>query len=135
MAPRCTIMPLSITSTESPICWATWKFCSTSRMVAPLRLISAKHSISAPMIAGASPLVGSSISSSWRGSMMARAIDSICFCPPDSEPARDSQNFRSAGKKPKIQSSRAVSIACSRAARIRFSLTVRSENTAIVSGT
>ena len=61
------------------------------------------------MIAGARPLVGSSISSSSRGSTIARAIDSICFCPPDSEPARDSQNFFSAGKKPKIQASRASS--------------------------
>ena len=41
---------------------ATRKFCSTSRIVTPVRLISLRHSISAPMIAGARPLVGSSIS-------------------------------------------------------------------------
>ena len=91
ISPRWTILPLSITSTVSPSSRAAWKFCSTSRMVAPRRLISAKHSISATTIAGARPLVGSSISSSLRGSTMARAIDSICFCPPDSAPARDSQ--------------------------------------------
>jgi hypothetical protein len=35
--------------------------------------------------------------------MMARAIDSICFWPPDSAATRASQNFLSVGKKPKIQ--------------------------------
>ena len=104
-------------------------------MVAPRRFTSAKHSTSALMIAGARPLVGSSIRSSLRGSMKARAKDSICFCPPDSVPARDSQNLLSAGKKPKIQSSRASSVGPSRAASTRFSFTVRSENTAMVSGT
>ena len=65
--------PLSITLTVSPISCATRKFCSTSRIVAPRRFTSFRQSISAPMIAGASPLVGSSISSSLRGSMKARA--------------------------------------------------------------
>ncbi len=87
------------------------------------------------MIAGARPLVGSSISKRRRGSTMARAIDSICFWPPDSVPARDSQNFFKAGKKPKIHSTRPESSARSRAASTRFSLTLRSEKTAIVSGT
>ncbi|MGD5429527.1 hypothetical protein QUS58_22590, partial [Xanthomonas citri pv. citri] len=32
-------------------------------------------------------------------------MDNICFCPPERLPARDSQNRRSAGKKPKIHSS------------------------------
>ena len=86
-------------------------------------------------IAGANPLVGSSISSSLRGSTMARAIDNICFCPPERLPARDSQNRRSAGKKPKIQSSWVSSSGPSRAASTRFSFTVRSENTAMLSGT
>ena len=36
---------------------------------------------------GAKPLLGSSINISKRGSMMARATASICFCPPDSLPA------------------------------------------------
>ena len=63
--------------------------------------------MSEPTIAGERPLVGSSISSNSRGSTIARAIDSICFWPPDSAPARDSQNFLSAGKKPKIQARRA----------------------------
>ncbi len=61
-----------------------------------------------PMMAGARPLVGSSISSSLRGSTMARAIDSICFCPPDSTPAASDQNFSSAGNRPKIQSRRGL---------------------------
>ena len=55
--------------------------------------------------------------------------------PPDSEPARDSQKRRSAGKNPKIHSSLASSSGPSRAARMRFSFTVRSENTAMLSGT
>jgi hypothetical protein len=80
-------------------------------------------------------LVGSSIRSSRRGSMMARAIDSICFCPPERLPARDSQNRLSAGKNPKIHARRVSSGAPSRAASTRFSFTVRSENTAMVSGT
>jgi hypothetical protein len=84
--------------------------------------------------AGESPLVGSSISNNSRGSTMARAIDSICFWPPERAPARDSQNFLSAGKKPKIQARRPSSSGPSRAPRTRFSLTERSENTAIVSG-
>ena len=54
------------------------------------------------MMAGARPLVGSSIRNSLRGSMMARAIDSICFWPPDSTPAASDQNFSSAGNRPKI---------------------------------
>ena len=41
-APRWTIRPLSITSTVSPSAWAAWKFCSTSRMVAPRCFTSAK---------------------------------------------------------------------------------------------
>ena len=104
--PWWTMRPPSITRTWSPTSWATRKFCSTSRIVTPVRLISRRQSIGAPMIAGARPLVGSSISSSRRGSTIARAIDSICFWPPDSVPARDSQNFRKAGKKPKIHSTR-----------------------------
>ena len=90
--------------------------------------------MSEPTIAGASPLVGSSMSNSSRGSTMARTIDSICFWPPDKAPARDSQNFFSGGKKPKIQARRASSSGPSRAPSTRFSLTERSEKTAIVSG-
>ena len=87
------------------------------------------------MMAGAMPLVGSSIRISVRGSMMARAIDSICFCPPDSTPAGCVQKRFSAGKKPKIQSSRAESGGPLCAARIMFSCTVRSANTPMDSGT
>ena len=56
------------------------------RRVASLQFARTPRSC-ASMIAGARPLVGSSIRISRRGSMMARAIDSICFCPPDSSPA------------------------------------------------
>ena len=49
-------------------------------------------------MAGDRPLVGSSISNSRRCSMMARPIASICFCPPDSEPAGDSHFNFNAGK-------------------------------------
>ena len=66
---------------------------------------------------------------------MARAMESICFCPPERLPARDSQKRLSAGKKPKIHSSRVSSSGPSRAASTRFSFTERSENTAMLSGT
>ena len=99
------------------------------------RLISVRHSISAPTIAGARPLVGSSISSSLRGSTIARAIDSICFWPPDSVPARDSQNLlqrREEAENP--VEPRVVERAVARRQHQIFR-TVRSENTAMVSGT
>ena len=90
-------------------------------------------------MAGARPLLGSSISSSRRGSMMARATASICFCPPESLPAGCSQNLRSAGKNPKIHSSRAVSswlaLAAPRAASRMFSFTDRSAKMPMFSGT
>ena len=91
------------------------------------------------MIDGARPLLGSSISSSARGSTIARATASICFCPPDSLPAGYSQNFFSAGNSPKIQSSRFAS-SCSarcaaRAASSMFSFTVRSVKMPMLSGT
>lgn len=66
---------------------------------------------------------------------MARAMASICFWPPESVPAAWFQNFFSAGKKPKIHSSRAVSGSPARAARRRFSRTVRSEKMPMFSGT
>ena len=62
---------------------AMWKFCSTSRIVVLLALQLAEGARSGCwMIDGARPLLGSSISSSARGSTMARATASICFCPP-----------------------------------------------------
>ena len=64
-----------------------------------VRFSSLNASIMLAMIAGARPLLGSSTSSSWRGSTMARAIASICFCPPESLPAEECQNFFSAGKR------------------------------------
>ena len=87
IAPACTTRPLSITATRSPSALAIWKFCSTSRMVVLCAFSWRKASIRLLMIDGARPLLGSSISSSSRGSTMARATASICFCPPDSLPA------------------------------------------------
>ena len=84
---------------------------------------------------GARPLVGSSTSSSFFGSTMARAIATICFWPPDRFPAGWFQNLRRAGKKPQIQSTRAASSGPLRAASTMFSRTVSSENTAMFSGT
>ena len=67
--------------------------------------------------------------------MMARATASICFWPPDRSPAGSIQNRFSASKRPKIQSSRFWSIGPERAARTRFSCTVRSAKIAMLSGT
>ena len=86
-------------------------------------------------IAGASPLVGSSIRISRRGSITARATDSICFCPPDRLPAGIAQNVFSGGNREKIQSSRPDSIGPSEAARTMFSRTVRSVNMRMFFGT
>jgi hypothetical protein len=83
----CTTRPLSITATLSPSALAIMKFCSTSRMVVFCAFSSRKASIRLWMIDGARPLLGSSIRISARGSTMARATASICFCPPDSLPA------------------------------------------------
>ena len=68
MLPACTTWPLSITATVSPRRLAKLMFCSTSRMVTPLALSSAKASIMLLMMAGARPLLGSSTISSSRGS-------------------------------------------------------------------
>src|SRR5205085_7363871 len=102
MEPECTTTPLSITATVSPRRLAKLMFCSTSRMVTPLAFNCAKASIMLLMIAGARPLLGSSMISSSRGSTMARDTASICFWPPDSLPAGWLQNFSMAGKRWKI---------------------------------
>ena len=75
-----------------------------------------KASIMLRTITGARPLVGSSTSSSRRGSAMARAIASICFWPPERLPAGRFQKRLSAGKRPKIQSRRSASTGPLRAA-------------------
>src|SRR5262249_21273630 len=75
--PVCTIRPESITATESPSDLAAWKFCSTIRIVVSDFLSSANAAIRFWMIAGARPLVGSSISTSFLGSAIAREIASI----------------------------------------------------------
>ena len=67
--------------------------------------------------------------------MMARAIASICFCPPESAPAASDQNFSKAGNRPNTHFSRSGSISPSRAASTRFSRTVRSEKMPMFSGT
>ena len=139
MAPAWTMRPSSITATRSPSWRAKLKFCSTSRMVVSVCLSSRKAAIMFWMMAGARPLLGSSTSSSFRGSTIARATASICFCPPESSPAGCCQNFLIAGNRPKIQSSRFASMSSARraprAARIMFSRTVRSAKMPMFSGT
>jgi len=104
-------------------------------MVVRSRFSSRKAAIIASMMAGASPLVGSSMRISRRGSRMARAIDTICFWPPDSTPAGCVQKVFSAGKNEKIHSIRAMSSGASRAASNMFSRTDRSAKTPMLSGT
>ena len=87
MAPLCTTRPSSITATVSPSALAIMKFCSTSKIVVRWRLSSRNAVIRFWMIDGARPLLGSSIRISARGSQIARATASICFCPPESLPA------------------------------------------------
>ena len=88
------------------------------------------------MIAGARPLVGSSISSSFLGSTMAREIASICFWPPERLPAGSCQNFFIAGKKPEDPVEALPRRAArARAASTRFSCTVRPAKMPMVSGT
>jgi hypothetical protein len=84
---------------------------------------------------GLLPLVGSSVRNSLRGSMTARAIESICFCPPDRNPAGSDQNVLSAGNSPNTHRSRAASMSPARAASSRFSRTVRSAKIPMFSGT
>ena len=135
MPPVCATLPSSMTATLSPSRRAKPKFCSTTSSVAAPSFSSAKASIMLAMIAGASPLVGSSISSRRRGSTIARATASICFWPPDRLPAGRVQKRFSASKRAKIQSSRCGSGGPERAARTRFSCTVRSAKIAMLSGT
>mmetsp|Transcript_1391 Transcript_1391/g.4076 ORF Transcript_1391/g.4076 Transcript_1391/m.4076 type:complete len:91 (+) Transcript_1391:303-575(+) len=90
-------------------------------------------------MAGARPLLGSSITSSSRGSISARAIATICFWPPLSLPAGCCQKVFSAGNRPNSQSSRCASRSArrlaERAASSRFSATVSAPKMPMVSGT
>jgi hypothetical protein len=56
-------------------------------MVVSVSFSSRKAAIRLCTMAGARPLVGSSTSSSLRGSTIARAIATICFWPPERFPA------------------------------------------------
>jgi hypothetical protein len=58
-------------ATRSPSARATWKFCSTSSTVVSVRLRSRSAAIRLRTMAGARPLLGSSIRSSRRGSTIA----------------------------------------------------------------
>ena len=82
----------------------------------PLAFSWAKASIMLLMMLGARPLLGSSTISSRRGSTMARATATICFCPPESLPAGWFQNFSTAGNSVKIHFNRASSICAARRA-------------------
>ncbi len=61
IAPAQITRPSSITAALSPSALATAKFCSTSRIEAPRLFRSRSAPAMVEMIAGASPLVGSSI--------------------------------------------------------------------------
>ena len=115
------------------------KFCSTSKIVVRCALSSRSAEIRLRTMAGASPLLGSSIRISARGSTMARPTASICFCPPLSLPAGYSQKVLSAGKRLKIHASRSRSSSSAwralRAASSMFSCTVRSVKMPMLSGT
>ncbi len=86
--PRWTTRPSSITATLSPSACATAKFCSTSRIVVARALELAQrrdqvlHDRRREALAR---LVDQA--AARRGSTIARAIASICFCPPESLPA------------------------------------------------
>ena len=66
---------------------ATPKFCSTSSTVVSVFFSSRSAVMRFCTMAGARPLLGSSISNRRRGSTIARAMASICFWPPESLPA------------------------------------------------
>ena len=87
------------------------------------------------MMAGARPLVGSSIRISSRRSMMAREIASICFCPPDSAKACLLQNFSIAGNSANTRPSRSSSNCPLVEASRMFSSTVSPPKMPMFSGT
>ena len=68
--------PLSITATPSPAPLAIWKFCSTSRIVVSCAFNCRERVDQVVTIDGARPLLGSSMSSSSRGSTMAATATS-----------------------------------------------------------
>ena len=89
---------------------ATW----SPREEAKLELVDQQIVVSLPSskkasarlwtMIGARPFVGSSINNNFFGSIMARAIATICFCPPESVPAERRQKRFNAGKQPRIES-------------------------------
>ena len=93
IAPRCTMRPLSITRHVSPISLRDAEILLDQQDGGAARFTSARHSISDADDRRREPLGRLVDQEQRRGSTMARAIDSICFCPPDSVPARDSQNL------------------------------------------
>jgi len=79
MSPRCTILPLSITSTVSPICLGDMEILFDQQDGGAAAFYFGRSIRSRPRCRSARPLVGSSISSSLRGSTTARAIDQHLF--------------------------------------------------------
>ena len=85
MRPLCTMRPASITATASPSERATWKFCSTSRIVVSVFFSSVQrldHVVDDRRREALGRLVDQQ--RACLGSTMAREIASICFWPPES---------------------------------------------------
>src|SRR5256885_4850191 len=115
------------------------KFCSAISTVSPMRCLSS------PILAmvcdtssGDSPTDGSSISNRRGDDISARAIASICCCPPDMVPASWLRRSFSVGNVSKASArlwSMALRAALRKAPSIRFSTTVSLGNSRRPSGT
>src|SRR5580765_4085014 len=118
--------PLSITTVRGEKASATWLFCSTSTIdsaLSPRRRSST--AVRASTTTGASPSVGSSMSSTEGLVRSARAIESICCSPPESwSPALESRAARFGNS----SNTRAGVQWPGRAATSRFSRTVSEGN-------
>src|SRR5690606_12263775 len=135
IGPLWTQRPPSRITNRSPTARAMEKFCSTNKMVVR-SLISRIPSTILPTMMGESPLLGSSISRRDRFWTKARAIDSICFCPPLKSPLFRRQYIFKSEKSPRIHASRSAAGGSSfPMANFRFSSTVRSPKRPTSSGT
>src|SRR6185503_5899366 len=118
---------------------AWWKFCSAISTVRPYaRFSSRMMSIVCTTSSGDRPTEGSSTSSIFGEDMSARAIASICCCPPESDPASWRRRSLRTGKAPK-QNSRLAPMLPRAAGRnapsSRFSSTVSFGKSRLPSGT
>ena len=113
-------------------------FCSASSTVTPVSLTRCTALNTCSTTSGARPRLGSSSSSSCGRAMSARAMATICCCPPDRLPAGAWRFSTRAGKRSYARSSsRAVpagSRRCTNAPRRRFFSTLSSGNSRRPSG-